>query len=56
MNGRDDDLSISAALELTHNWGTESDESFQAHSGNTEPKGYGHIGLSGEFAPVSQPA
>ena len=35
-------------LELTHNHGTEDDDSFQAHSGNSEPKGYGHIGLSGE--------
>jgi lactoylglutathione lyase len=35
-----------ATLELTHNHGSEDDDSFEAHSGNTEPKGYGHIGLS----------
>lgn len=38
-----------AALELTHNWGSENDDSFQAHNGNSEPKGYGHIGLSGRI-------
>ncbi|KAJ3271593.1 hypothetical protein HK104_004673, partial [Borealophlyctis nickersoniae] len=37
-------------LELTHNWGTEKDESFSGyHTGNTDPKGYGlytsHIGI-----------
>jgi hypothetical protein len=30
-----------ACLELTHNWGTEDDPSYKAHSGNEEPKGYG---------------
>ena len=33
-------------LELTHNWGTEDDDSVSFHSGNTEPKGYGHICIS----------
>ena len=32
-------------LELTHNWGSESDGT-TVHSGNSEPRGYGHIGLS----------
>ncbi len=32
-------------LELTHNWGTESDDS-QMHSGNEEPRGFGHICIS----------
>ena len=28
-----------ACLELTHNWGTETDDNYKAHSGNEEPKG-----------------
>ena len=33
-------------IELTHNWGTESDPSFAGyHSGNAAPQGFGHIGL-----------
>jgi lactoylglutathione lyase len=37
----------SALLELTHNWGTESDEKFPGyHHGNDEPKGFGHIGIT----------
>ena len=36
-----------ALIELTHNWGTENDDSFTGyHSGNEEPKGFGHIGIS----------
>ena len=30
-------------LELTHNYGTESDAEFHYHSGNSEPQGFGHI-------------
>ena len=33
-------------LELTHNWGTESDEAFAYHNGNTQPQGFGHICFS----------
>jgi lactoylglutathione lyase len=36
-----------AMLELTHNWGTESDAEFEGyHNGNRDPRGFGHIGLS----------
>ena len=35
-----------AMLELTHNWGDEEKEELSYHNGNSEPKGFGHIGFS----------
>jgi lactoylglutathione lyase len=33
-------------LELTHNWGTESQADFKYHDGNAPPQGFGHICFS----------
>lgn len=35
-----------AMLELTHNWGDENKPELSFHSGNEEPKGFGHIGFA----------
>ena len=39
-------FSQSGILELTHNWGTESDSDFKYHDGNAQPQGFGHICFS----------
>mmetsp|Transcript_11786 Transcript_11786/g.33949 ORF Transcript_11786/g.33949 Transcript_11786/m.33949 type:complete len:359 (+) Transcript_11786:32-1108(+) len=33
------------ALELTQNHGTEKDDAFQVHTGNSDPQGFGHVGF-----------
>ena len=35
--------SIPGLLELTHNHGTENDPDFSYHSGNSDPRGFGHL-------------
>jgi len=35
-----------ALVELTHNWGTESEAGLPYHNGNDDPRGFGHIGVS----------
>lgn len=36
-----------STIELTHNWGTQDDPKFKGfHNGNSNPKGFGHIGIT----------
>ena len=35
-----------SVLELTHNWGSETQADFHYHDGNAEPQGFGHICFS----------
>lgn len=35
-----------ALLELTHNWGDEDKADFSYHNGNSDPRGFGHIGFA----------
>ncbi|KAL8749423.1 MAG: hypothetical protein Q9199_007694 [Rusavskia elegans] len=37
---------LEGVLELTWNYGTEKDESFKYHSGNSEPQGFGHLAIT----------
>ena len=37
---------LKGVLELTHNHGTEDDAGFSYHSGNSEPRGFGHLCVS----------
>jgi lactoylglutathione lyase len=37
---------VSGMLELTHNWGTETQEGPVYHDGNAQPQGFGHIGFA----------
>jgi len=39
-------FSQAGVLELTHNWGTETDPDFRYHDGNAQPQGFGHLCFS----------
>lgn len=37
---------LEGVLELTWNYGTEKDEKFRYHDGNSEPQGFGHVAIT----------
>ncbi|KAL8690366.1 MAG: hypothetical protein Q9224_004421 [Gallowayella concinna] len=39
-------IPLEGVLELTWNYGTEKDDEFEYHDGNSEPQGFGHIAIT----------
>lgn len=39
-------FAMPAMLELTHNWGDEDKDDVSYHNGNSDPRGFGHIGFA----------